>query len=104
MLDGRESFDEGDQLHAFVIEVGRALTLAGTAVTEAQERLATIATVNGAPDARIVALPTALLIGFGQAGRATIESVPQRTGALRLDQISTRPRRRRLACPALRGL
>ena len=53
---GRESFDEGDQLHAFVIKVGRALALAGTAVIEAQERLATIAAANGAPDARIVAL------------------------------------------------
>lgn len=88
MLDGRESFDEGDQLHAFVLEVGRALTLAGTEVSETQERLARIAAANGAPDARIVALPTALLIGFGRAGRVTIESVPQRTGALRLDQIS----------------
>ena len=33
-------------------------------------------------------LPTALIIAFGRAGWATIESIPQFAGALRLDQIS----------------
>lgn len=76
------------ELHAFVLECGRVLSLAGTAVSETQERLATIAAAGGAPDARIVVLPTALIIAFGRAGLATIESIPQIGGVMRLDQIS----------------
>jgi uncharacterized membrane protein YjjP (DUF1212 family) len=80
--------DESDRLPAFVLELGRALSLSGTAVSETQERLTRIAAAYGAPDARVVVLPTALVIGFGRAGRATIESVPQVASPLRLDQIS----------------
>lgn len=76
------------ELHALVLELGRALSLAGAAVSETQERLTTIAAANGAHDARIVVLPTALIIAFGRARWATIEAIPQMTGALRLDQIS----------------
>jgi uncharacterized membrane protein YjjP (DUF1212 family) len=76
------------ELHAFVLELGRALSLAGTAVSETQERLTAVAAASGAHDARIVVLPTALMIAFGRAGWATIESIPQLAGALRLDQIS----------------
>ena len=39
-------------------------------------------------DPRVIVLPTALIIAFGRAGVATIESIPQFAGALRLDQIS----------------
>jgi uncharacterized membrane protein YjjB (DUF3815 family) len=39
-------------------------------------------------DARVIVLPTALMISFGPTGSATIESIPQLAGALRLDQIS----------------
>ena len=81
--------DELRELHAFVLELGRTLSLAGTAVSETQERLTAIAAANGAQDARIVVLPTALIIAFGRAGWATVESIPQLAGALRLDQIST---------------
>src|SRR3954452_6072882 len=77
-----------DSLHPFVLEVGRALSLAGTAVSETQDRLLTIAVANGAPDARVVVFPTALIVSLGTDRRATVESIPQRTGALRLDQIS----------------
>ena len=35
-------------LHAFVLEIGRALSLAGTAVNETQDRLVQIAAANGA--------------------------------------------------------
>ena len=76
------------QLHVFLLELGRALSLAGTAVSETQERLLRIASANGATHARIVVFPTALMIAFGRAHRATLESIPQRTGALRLDQIA----------------
>lgn len=76
------------RLHAFLLEAGRGLTLAGTAVSEVQDRLTRIAEANGAPGARVVVLPTTLLISLGVEERATIEAIPQLTGALRLDQIS----------------
>lgn len=76
------------RLHAFVLELGRELSLAGTAVNETQERLTKVAAANGATDARIVVLPTTLLIALGRARHATVELIPQRTGTLRLDQIS----------------
>jgi uncharacterized membrane protein YjjP (DUF1212 family) len=75
-------------LHAFLLEVGRGLSLAGTAVSETQERLSRIAAANGATEARVVAFPTVLMISLGPAEQTTVEAIPQRTGALRLDQIS----------------
>jgi uncharacterized membrane protein YjjP (DUF1212 family) len=75
-------------LHAFVLELGRELSLAGTAVTETQDRLERVAAANNAPGARVIVLPTALLISLGAARHATMELIPQRTGALRLDQIA----------------
>jgi len=75
-------------LHAFVLELGSALSLAGTAVGETQERLIRVAGANGLPDARIVVLPTALLLSFGRAHPTTIEPIPQHDGELRLDQIA----------------
>jgi uncharacterized membrane protein YjjP (DUF1212 family) len=83
--------DEPDgvrELHAFVLELGRALALAGTAVSETQERLSAVAAASGVPDSRVVVLPTALIIAFERGGSASIESIPQFAGALRLDQIS----------------
>lgn len=76
------------ELYAFVLEAGRALSLAGASVGETQERLTRIAAAGGAGGVRVIALPTALVIAFDPAGPATIESIPQLTGALRLDQIS----------------
>ena len=75
-------------LHRFVLEVGRALSLAGTAVGETQDRLTRIAAASGVPDARVVVLPTALLISLGRGRPTTIEAIPQQGGAMRLDQIS----------------
>jgi uncharacterized membrane protein YjjP (DUF1212 family) len=75
-------------LHAFVLGLGRALSLAGAAVSETQERLLRIAAANNAPDARIVVLPTALIISLGRADWATVESIPVLAGTWRLDQIS----------------
>ena len=51
-----------------MLELGRALSLAGTAVSETQDRLTTVAAASGASDARIVVLPTTLMIAFGRAG------------------------------------
>jgi uncharacterized membrane protein YjjP (DUF1212 family) len=76
------------EMHGFVLELGRMLSLAGTAVSETQERLTAIAAAGGARDARVVVFPTALMIAFGRADWATIESIPQFAGGLRLDQIS----------------
>lgn len=76
------------ELHALLLELGRALSMAGAAVSETQQRLTAIAAASGAPDARVVVLPTTLIISLGRAGWATIEAIPQLAGALRLDQIS----------------
>lgn len=76
------------ELRAFVLEAGRALTLAGAAVNETQERLTRIAVARGADGVRVVVLPTALMIALDGDDPTTVESVPQLTGALRLDQIS----------------
>jgi uncharacterized membrane protein YjjP (DUF1212 family) len=72
----------------FVLELGRALSLAGASVSETQERLTRVARACGVPDARVVVLPTALLISLGRGLPSTIEAIPQQHGALRLDQIS----------------
>jgi len=92
-------------LYAFVLEAGRALSLSGAPVGETQERLARIAEANGAGGVRVVVLPTALLIALDPAGFATVESIPQLDGALRLDQISAvydvvRPAERGALAPA----
>jgi uncharacterized membrane protein YjjP (DUF1212 family) len=76
------------ELYAFVLEAGRTLSLAGAAVGETQDRLTRIATAGGADGVRVIVLPTALVISLDPAGPATIESIPQLTGTLRLDQIS----------------
>jgi uncharacterized membrane protein YjjP (DUF1212 family) len=64
------------------------LSLAGTAVSETQDRLTAVAAASGARSARVIVLPTTLIIALGPAEWATIESVPQLAGTLRLDQIS----------------
>jgi uncharacterized membrane protein YjjP (DUF1212 family) len=84
----RQEASPTGELHAYLLELGRALSLAGTAVGETQARLSTVAAASGASEARVVVLPTALIISFGRAGWATIESIPQLAGALRLDQVS----------------
>ncbi len=75
-------------LHAFVLGLGRFLALAGAAVSETQERPTAVTVASGVEDARVVVLPTALMLSFGHAGAATIESIPQFGAGLRLDQIS----------------
>lgn len=76
------------ELHAFVLGLGRSLALAGAAVSETQERLTAVAAASGAREARVIVLPTALMIAFGRAGATTIEAIPQFGAGLRLDQIS----------------
>ena len=64
--DADRALTAAGDLHAFLLELGRALSLAGTAVSETQERLTRIAAASGGDDARVVVLPTALMIAFGQ--------------------------------------
>jgi uncharacterized membrane protein YjjP (DUF1212 family) len=75
-------------LRALLLEIARALTLAGAAVSETQERLARIAAAYGFPSARIVILPTAMIVSAGPHERAAVESVPQLSGQWRLDQVA----------------
>src|SRR5690349_960357 len=86
--DPRVMTIEANRLPAFLLGLGRELCLAGAAVTETQQRLTRVAAANGAPDARIVVMPTTLMIAVGWAGETAIEAVPQQAGILRLDQIA----------------
>lgn len=86
MSDAAEQ--DTESLHAFLLDLGRALTLAGAAVSETQERLARVAAANHATSARIVVLPTALIVASQPDKWATIEAIPQLGGLMRLDQIS----------------
>ena len=79
---------ESRELHAFVLGLGRALSRSGAAVSETQDRLLRVSAAAGAGDARIVVLPTVLMIAFGEARWTAIESIRPTDGALRLDQIS----------------
>lgn len=72
----------------FLLQLGRAMNQAGTAVSETQERLERIAAAYGTEGARILVLPTTLIVSLGRAETATIEKVPQVGALLRLDQIS----------------
>jgi uncharacterized membrane protein YjjP (DUF1212 family) len=84
---GRTTGPDAAELQAFLLALGRALSLAGASVTETQERLAVVAAAGGAAGARVVVLPTALIVGLGRHGPATVESIPQLGGTLQLDQI-----------------
>jgi hypothetical protein len=68
-----------------VLELGRAPGLAGTAVGEIQERLTAVAAASGAKKARIVVLPTVLLVSLERGEWTTIEATPQLGDTLRLE-------------------
>lgn len=52
----KPSQKQARELHAVVLELGRALSLAGTAVSETRERLSRVAAASGAAEARVVVL------------------------------------------------
>lgn len=76
------------QLQRFLLELGGALSLAGAAVSEIQERLVRVAAANGAHRARILVFPTALIVASGPEDWATIDAIPSLGETLRLDQVS----------------
>jgi uncharacterized membrane protein YjjP (DUF1212 family) len=78
----------GSELHAFLLQLGRALCLVGAPVNETAERLNAAARGAGAKDTHLVVLPTAILISLGRGGWTTMEGIPQVAGIMRLDQIA----------------
>jgi uncharacterized membrane protein YjjP (DUF1212 family) len=82
-----EPRDDEPEVRAFLLALARALTLAGAAVSETQARLARVATAYGAPGARIIVLPTAMIVSMGARDRAAVEAVRHRDEPWRLDQV-----------------
>ena len=72
----------------FLLYLGSSLTAAGEAVNEIQDHLEVVAAAYGAPDARIVVLPTFVVVSLHPTGPVTLEPTAQLRGVLRLDQTS----------------
>jgi uncharacterized membrane protein YjjP (DUF1212 family) len=76
------------ELQQFLLYLGSALTAAGEAVNEIEDRLRRVAAAYGAPDARISVLPTYLVVALEPGRPAGLEPTRQLRGGLRLDQIA----------------
>jgi uncharacterized membrane protein YjjP (DUF1212 family) len=77
-----------DGLQQFLLLLGSGLTAAGQAVSEIESDLTQAANAYGAPDARIAALPTFIIVALDPTRPATIEPTRQLGGGMRLDQTS----------------
>lgn len=75
-------------LRSLLVALGGALNAAGEAVNETEERLRRVAAAYGAPDARVMVLPTFLAIALGPGGTAVLEETRQFGGTFRLDQTA----------------
>jgi uncharacterized membrane protein YjjP (DUF1212 family) len=75
-------------VEVFVIELGAALNAIGEPVYSVQHRLAEVARSYGAPDARVSAFPTYLMVTMGAGEPALLELTSSSSSAVRLDQIS----------------
>ncbi|MEV6300572.1 threonine/serine exporter family protein [Actinoplanes sp. NPDC051861] len=75
-------------LQEFLLYLGSALTIAGEAVNQIQERLLRVASAYGAPDARVSVFPTFLVVSLDAARPTTQEPTRQLGGGLRLDQTA----------------
>lgn len=80
--------DEHAELGKLLVRLGMAMTLAGESVDGVQRRLHRIATVKGASDADVIALPTSLFVELGTSSRATVQLGVPVGQAPRLDQVS----------------
>jgi uncharacterized membrane protein YjjP (DUF1212 family) len=84
----RAAAPEPAELQRFLLLLGSALTAAGEAVNEINEHLQSVAAAYGAPSAKIVVLPTFVVVALDPTRPATLEPTGQLHGALRLDQTS----------------
>ena len=85
---------DGGDIEPLLLELGRALTMTGDAVSEIESHLRTVAAAYGHPDAIVAVLPTALIVAVG--GHAAQVQVIDSSTQLRLDQASRGdPRRAR---------
>ena len=75
-------------LQRFLLYLGSALTAAGEAVNEIQERVHRVAVAYGAPNAVVSVLPTFVTVSLGPGQRAEVESTKPLRGLLRLDQTA----------------
>ena len=76
------------EVQQFLLYLGSALTAAGEAVNEIQDHLEVVAAAYGAPEARIVVLPTFVVVSLEPTRPVTLEPTAQLRGVLRLDQTS----------------
>ncbi|MEU8234728.1 threonine/serine exporter family protein [Actinoplanes sp. NPDC048967] len=84
-MSGRQRIRD---LRQFLLYLGSAMTAAGEAVNQIEERLCRVAAVYGAPDARVSVLPTYLVVALEPGRSATLEPTRQLRGGLRLDQTA----------------
>ncbi|MEU8612439.1 threonine/serine exporter family protein [Actinoplanes sp. NPDC048791] len=84
-MSGRQRIRD---LRQFLLYLGSAMTAAGEAVNQIEERLCRVAAVYGAPDARVSVLPTYLVVALEPGRSATLEPTRQLRGSLRLDQTA----------------
>lgn len=75
-------------MQEFLLYLGSALTAAGEAVNQIEERLLRVAVAYGSPRAGIAVLPTYLVVALSPNHPATLEPTRQLNGGLRLDQTA----------------
>ncbi|MEV4343990.1 threonine/serine exporter family protein [Actinoplanes sp. NPDC049596] len=83
-----ENDHERRELQQFLLYLGSALTAAGEAVNQIEDRLLRVAAAYGAPHARVSVLPTYLVVSLEPGRPATLEPTRQLRGGLRLDQTA----------------
>lgn len=79
---------EAEDLQQFLLFLGSALTTAGEAVNQIEDRLRRVAAAYGAPNARVSVLPTYLVVALEPGLPATLEPTRQLRRGLRLDQTA----------------
>ena len=79
-------FDAGE-VRALLLGLGVALTMSGDAVSLVQERLRSIATAYGYPQARLTVFPTLLIVALDEGEAASVRTIDS-VRELRLDQAS----------------
>jgi uncharacterized membrane protein YjjP (DUF1212 family) len=92
-MDGPDVADHGahdpSAVQQLLLYLGSALTAAGEAVNEIQEHLRVVATAYGYPHARVVVVPTFVVVSLSATSPTTLEPTAQLRGSLRLDQVAS---------------